>query len=59
MKSLICRIVGHRWEVIDRHTDYCLRCKQVKVETNVIPVSELDEIIHDKDWYTPKKWRRP
>ncbi len=56
--SLICRIFRHRWEVIDDHTEYCLRCRQVKARFDPPerkPVSELDKIIHDRDWYEPKK----
>ncbi len=56
--NLVCQVFGHRWEVIDDHTDYCLRCHNVRVNFDPPerqPVSELDEIIHDKEWYKPKK----
>jgi Prophage protein (DUF1660) len=57
--KLRCVIFGHRWELIDvTGCWYCLRCNEIKVmetESPHSPISELDEIIHDKDWFKPKK----
>jgi hypothetical protein len=53
--NLLCHILGHKWERIDDSTHLCMRrwCREVTVHRK--PVSTLDEIIHDRDWYQPRK----
>jgi len=53
--NLLCNLLGHKWERLDDHTFICMRRWCREVQTWRKPVSVLDEIIHDREWYTPKK----
>ncbi len=54
--NLICAILGHRWEYLNDEISRCVRCAEVRTDfINKEPVSELDKIIHDQDWYSPHK----
>lgn len=52
-----CLLFGHAWEEITDGVFRCFRCGKTKVTNKYRPVSTLDQIVHDKDWYTPKKKR--
>lgn len=55
--KLRCLIFGHQWWTYN-YIQVCQRCKkreQLESQDSYKPVSELDAIIHDENWYRPKQ----
>jgi hypothetical protein len=50
----LCLLIGHRWDKINEGVLRCERCRKIETTRAYKPVSTLDEIVHDRDWYKPK-----